>query len=97
MSANSSKPYGRDGLMITSAVRYCIGRMTYIVSDCVDWIVANWGEWPDNVKTIIQRDIEEAFQRDDADRDSGRSFMALGHDCDREQWERVRALWKTKS
>ena len=41
-------------------------------------------------------DIEEAFSRDDADREAGRAFKALGHDCDRKQWERVRALWMAK-
>ena len=46
--------------------------------------------------TRIQRDIEEAFARDDADREAGREFKAMGHDCDRKQWERVRSLWKGK-
>lgn len=27
---------------------------------------------------------------------AGREFKVLGHDCDRKQWERVRALWMAK-
>lgn len=56
-----TKLYGRHGLMILAAVQYCIGRRSYIVSDCADWIIRNWASWPDNVRNIIKRDVEEAF------------------------------------
>ena len=36
--------YGRADLMAIAAVRYCLGRMSYIVGDCADWLIA---EWPD--------------------------------------------------
>lgn len=85
--------YGRDQLMVTAAVRYCLGRMTYIVSDCADWLIAIWPTLHDNTRTIIQRDIEEAFARDDEARADGREYKPLGMDCDRAQWERVRRLW----
>jgi hypothetical protein len=84
------KTYGRSGLMIIAAVRYCIGRRTYIVSDCADWILANWGDWPENVKTIIQRDLENEFERAAQNPD----WKPLGDDCDKREWEKVRALWR---
>lgn len=31
-------PWGRSDLMATAAVRYCLGRCSYIVGDCVDWL-----------------------------------------------------------
>ena len=93
---NPEKLYGRDHLMVVAAVRYCIGRMTYIVGDCADWIIANWNEWPQNTQESIKRDLEEAFARDDEDRESGRDCKSLGHDCDRAEWSRVRKLWETK-
>lgn len=86
-------PAGRDNLMIIAAVRYCLGRMTYIVSDCAEWLVSIWPVLDDKTKAIVRRDIDEAFARDDADREAGRDYKALGHDCDRAQWERVRKLW----
>jgi hypothetical protein len=86
---NFEKEHGRDGLMITSAIRYCLGRRTYIVSDCCDWIVANWNDWPDNVKAIIRRDIEEAFTRDRL----WQGESLLGDDRDKRAWEKVKALW----
>ena len=91
---NSEKLYGRDHLMVVAAVRYCIGRMTYIVGDCADWIIANWKDWPESTRAIIKRDIEEAFRHDDIDREQNRPVKTLGMDCDRQQWERVRSLWK---
>lgn len=89
--------WGRGGLMAVAAFRYCLGRMTYIVGDCADWLIANWQNLPENVRKIIQRDTEEAFKRDDEDRENGSEFKALGHDCDRAAWERVRALWKDQT
>lgn len=91
---NPEKLYGRDHLMVIAAVRYCIGRMSYIVSDCADWIIANWNEWPANTREIIKRDIEDEFKRDDEARDDGREWRPLGWDCDRKEWERVRRLWQ---
>lgn len=88
-----SDQYGRDHLMVIAAVRYCLGRMTYIVGDCVAWLIRIWDELPANTKATIRCDIEEAFTRDDEDRAGKRDYKALGHDCDRQQWERVRRLW----
>lgn len=84
---------GHDHLMVIAATRYCLGRMTYIVGDCCDWLRQIWPLLHESTQKIIQRDIEEAFARDDDDRASGREFKELGHDCDRKQWERVRVLW----
>jgi hypothetical protein len=84
------KTYGMNGLMITAAVRYCVGRRTYIVGECVDWILANWRDWPENVRTIIQRDLEGEFDRDA----QVPNWNPLGDDCDKREWERVRELWR---
>lgn len=86
--------YGRDDLMATAAVRYCLGRMTYIVSDCADWLIEVWPNLKQSARNTIQRDIEEAFARDDEVRASGDEYKPLGMDCDRQQWEKVRRLWQ---
>lgn len=83
-----------DHLMVIAATRYCLGRMTYIVSDCEQWLIELWPSLPEYTRNIIKRDIEEAFKRDDEDREAGRDYKALGHDCDRKSWERVRSLWQ---
>ena len=92
-----TKSYGRDDLMAVAAFRYSLGRMTYIVSDCADWLIEQWPNIAENARKVIQRELEEAFKRDDEFRDwpsSSRDCRTLGHDCDRAQWEKVRRLWQ---
>lgn len=80
--------------MVIAATRYCLGRMTYIVSECCDWLIKIWPELSIEVQTVIRRDIEEAFARDDEAREFSMQYFPLGMDCDRQQWERVRRLWQ---
>jgi hypothetical protein len=87
--------WGRDELMVIAAFRYCLGRMTYIVGDCADWLIENWAAFDDETREIIKRDLEKEFARDDRDRTDGRA-RGFGMDMDRRQWERVRALWNDK-
>lgn len=89
----SDKNFGRSDLMAMCAVRYCLGRATYVVGDCVDWLIDQWENLAPNAKTIIQRDIEEAFRRDDEARSDGKEHKPLGMDCDRAEWEKARRLW----
>lgn len=91
--ATTPKDFGRGDLMAIAAVRYCLGRMTYITSDCSDWLTQQWPNITPNARNVIQRDIEEAFERDDAAREAGDTYKPLGWDCDRASWEKVRKLW----
>ena len=85
--------YGRDDLMVVASVRYCLGRMTCVVSDCCDWLIEIWPTLTESTRNIVKRDIEDEFKRDDDARERGDEFKPLGWDCDRRQWERVRRLW----
>jgi len=87
--------WGFNGLMASAAFRYCLGRQTYIVGACADWIISNWEKFPQNVKTLIEREVEEEFEKDDKERmhNANATWLPLGHDCDRKEWERVRGLW----
>ena len=79
------------------ATRYYLGRMTASVSSFCDTLIQEWDHLPQGCRQLIQRDIEEAFHRDDWQRTQhghiGRMLYALGHDCDRAAWTRVRGLW----
>lgn len=90
-----TKNFGRNDLMAVAAFRYCLGRKTYIVGECADWLIEQWPNFSDNAKAIIKRDLEDTFLSDDETRAAGVDtfFKPLGMDCDRAQWERVRALW----
>ncbi len=80
-------------LMIVAALRYCLGRRSYIVRDCVDWLDAHWDAIPERTRAIIQRDIDEEFWRDNEARASEHGWRPLGDDCDRAQWARLRRKW----
>lgn len=84
---------GRGQLMALAAVRYCLGRSSYIVGDCADWLITIWPELSSDTRALIRRDIEDAFDQDDRARSAALHYKPLGDDCDRRQWERVRALW----
>lgn len=83
-----------DSLMIIAAFRYCLGRQTYIVRDCTDWVARYWNEMPKQARTIIARDLDEAFADDDRDRANGSAYKRLGWECDRAAWNHVRRLYR---
>lgn len=83
--------YGRDDLMVIAAFRYCLGRQSYIVSDCADWLISNWHTFSKNTTLVIRNEIEDAFKKHDELIDH--EYSPLGSDCDVVQWGRVRALW----
>lgn len=85
--------WGFADLMIVAAFRYCCGRMTYISGACADWIVDMWPQFPERAKALIRRELDEEFRRDDEARAMNEQFKPLGWDCDRQAWEKVRALW----
>jgi hypothetical protein len=79
--------------MAVAAVRYCLGRKSYIVGDCKDWLIDQWLNISAKAQDVIRRDVEEAFEADDRARAAGNQYKPLGWDCDRDDWERVRVLW----
>ncbi len=60
------KTSGDTQIMILAAVRYCLGRQSYIVGICQDWLTINWKEVEDSNKQLIIRDIIEALMNDAA-------------------------------
>lgn len=80
------------------AFRYYCGRMTYAVGDFCEILIAAWPELPERARVLIQRELTDEFRHDDEQRaedtDGTRHYKRLGHDIDRQQWEKVRALWQ---
>lgn len=76
------EPWGPNDLMATAAVRYCLGRRTYIVSVCADWIVRHWEHFEPQTKKSIRAEVEELLAGNHA-----------GDKCDRDDWRRVQRLW----
>lgn len=68
-------------LMVTAAHRYCLGRKTYIVSECVDWLLYNWNMFNKHTKNLIVKETQEAIERNRA-----------GDPCDVECWQQIARL-----
>jgi hypothetical protein len=78
------------------SLRYYLGRQTYAVSDFCELLIQSWPTLPKALRSLIQRDIEGEFVRDDKARAMGSGHLPLGMDCDRAEWNKVRALWAKK-
>lgn len=50
-----------DQLMVMAAHRYCLGRQSYIVSSCIEFIRATWDQMERNTKLVLLRDTAEAL------------------------------------
>lgn len=77
--------------LIIGAARYYMGRMTIAACWFAEHELARaWDDLPAGTRRVIQRDITEAFERDDEARASGARYLPLGADCDRKAWDAVR-------
>lgn len=66
------------------SLRYCRGRMTYVVSDCADFISVKIQ------KNIIIRELDTGLKLHEGDVRDGREYRYLGHDCDYRTWKNLR-------
>ncbi len=64
--------------MVLAAFRYCLGRQSYIVSCCVDWLIDYWPEIDENTRYIIFDETMRAIEKGDA-----------GDRCDVTEWKRL--------
>lgn len=75
------------------AFRYYAGRRTYAVSDFCALLIAQWPTLPQKCRFLIERELSNWYVADnDARLYPGRPWP-LGDDCDRAEWDKVRALW----
>lgn len=85
--------WGLQDMMALAGMRHCLGRSSYMVDICADWMLANWHHWRVELQALMRSDIDEFFAWDDQARANGDESKPLGLDRDRAAWERVRALW----
>lgn len=63
-----------DQLMVMAAHRYCLGRQSYIVSDCIEWLHVTWWQIESSGQDVILRDTAAALM----DNEAGSSYDAIG-------------------
>lgn len=75
-----------DQLMAMAAFRYCLGRQSYIVGACIEWIRDIWNQLDKNSQFVMLRDTIEALQRDKA----GADMDKMGwHDLAKWMWAQI--------
>ncbi|WP_088255567.1 hypothetical protein [Fimbriiglobus ruber] len=67
-----------DSEIVFYAFRYCLGRQTYAVSTCADYLVDRWGELQERDRELIVKEIRKALAEGKA-----------GAACDVESWQSV--------
>lgn len=70
--------------------RYFLGRMTVATWMFAKDLAKAWPHLETNVQGLIKHELEEEFKRDDEARAEKRDWLPLGHDCDRDAWQKVR-------
>lgn len=76
---------GDTGAIVVCALRYCVGRTSYMPSLVVDWVKRHWSQISINDRNVIRRDLNQALQN-----------QYLGHDCDVRTWHDFHEWMKDK-
>jgi len=69
--------------MILYAFRYCLGRSSYAVGICIEYLIDNWDKISKKNKALIHKEINQAIADNDA-----------GWGCDIEAWKKILKLEK---
>lgn len=69
--------------MLVSAVRYALGRSTYIVQTTADEVTAAWDDLSPRAQQVIRRDVQEALDGASA------AGETLGMALDHQRWVRL--------
>lgn len=64
------------GAIALCALRYCVGRRTYMPSLVIEWVKRHWHEIAANDHITIKEEIAEVISKN----------MFLGDDCDIQTW-----------
>ena len=74
--------------------RYMLGRQSYAVSDFAERLALSWDTLDKRIQRLIQKELNEAFEKDDEDRALKRDYKSLGDDCDRRSWQKVKDAYE---
>lgn len=80
------------GIMVIAALRYSLGRHTYVPGAVQDWISLHWDSLDSNTKVVIVRDVFEHMY----DENKPSSYRNSMTDYDLSTWEKfgIDKYWK---
>lgn len=74
-------------IMVTAALRYALGRMTYVPGAVQDWIKTHWDDLDSNTKFVVVRDVFEFLYKDYLVKNDAQFLDAIA-DYDTKEWEK---------
>ena len=79
-------------IMVTAALRYALGRHSYVPGAVQDWISLHWDSFDSNTKVVIVRDVFEHMY----DKNKPSSYRNSMTDYDLSTWEKfgIDKYWK---
>ncbi len=80
-----------DEYILICAVRYAVGRRTYVVADARRWVQARWPNLGAQARGILLRDIASECERED------RVPGHLGDRCDVDVWRGLLAWMRERT
>ena len=82
-------------IMVMAALRYALGRNSYVSGAVIDWISLHWDSLDSNTKVVIVRDVFEYLYRDYSFRNDAQ-FMDIAGDYDNKEWNKfgIDKYWK---
>lgn len=78
-----TRAWGFGEMLAIAAVRYCMGRRSYIVGVCIDWLNDIWDDLGEQTRNVILSDLEVEIDRE------RRTPGTLGMDCDVQGWTKL--------
>ena len=75
------------GIMVTAALRYALGRHSYVPGAVQDWISLHWDSLDSNTKVVIVRDVFEYLYKDYSFKNDAQ-FMDVAGDYDNKEWNK---------
>ena len=68
-----------DEIMLSMAHRYCLGRSSYMVSLCINWLELHWNQLGENTQNTIIKETMDALSDNmffmDMDRTAWKHFL----------------------
>lgn len=75
------------GIMVTCALRYALGRMTYVPAAIRDWIRTYWDDLDNNTKFNVVKDVFQHLNENYRIRNDAQ-FLDVVSDYDAREWEK---------
>ncbi len=86
---------GTPSDLVFWSFRYFLGRMTIATCSFANSLAKAWPHLDEDVQKLIMNELEQEFEQDDIARAENQDYKPLGHDWDREAWQKVRnAYWE---